>query len=42
MEIHTLLRALAERFPAVHLTRSWSWRDFDAVTEIAELRGGLR
>jgi cytochrome P450 len=67
MEVRALLRALAERFPDVHLTRPMTWRDFDAVepagelhalragareleprraaravTEVTELRGGLR
>ena len=42
MEIQTLLRALAERFPHVHLTSPAERRDFDAVSEVATLRGALR
>jgi len=42
MEVHALLHALAERFPGVHLTAPMTQRDFNAVTEVATLRGALR
>jgi cytochrome P450 len=41
-EITTLLQALAERHPNLHLTEPWSWRDFNAVTEVTSLRGALQ
>jgi cytochrome P450 len=41
MEIHALLQALVERFPGARLTAPWTWRDFDAVTEVTSLRGAL-
>jgi cytochrome P450 len=42
MEIHALLHALVERFPAAHLTAPLAYRDFNAVTEVTTLRGTLR
>jgi cytochrome P450 len=42
LEMSTLLEALVERFPAMHLTAPWRWRDFNAVTEVETLRGALR
>jgi cytochrome P450 len=42
LEISTLLQALVERYPEIHLTGPWSWKDFNAVTEVETLRGRLR
>jgi cytochrome P450 len=42
LEISTLLQALVERYPEIHLTGPWSWKDFNAVTEVESLRGRLR
>jgi cytochrome P450 len=42
MEVHALLEALVARFPGVRLAAPMTWRDFDAVTEVETLRGGLR
>jgi len=41
MEVHALLEALVARFPGVRLSAPMTWRDFDAVTEVATLRGAL-
>ena len=41
-DVRTLLEALVERYPAIHLTAPWSYRDFNAVTEVESLRGALR
>jgi cytochrome P450 len=41
MEIHALLQALVARFPGARLTAPLAQRDFNAVTEVATLRGGL-
>ena len=42
LEMSTLLQALAERYPGIHLTGPWSWKDFNAVTEVETLHGRLR
>jgi hypothetical protein len=42
MEVRALLDAMADRFPGAHLTTPMIQEDFDAVTEVAELRGALR
>jgi cytochrome P450 len=42
MEVHELLHALVERFPRVRMTAPLEVRDFNAVTEVATLRGALR
>ena len=41
MEVRALLQAMTERFPGAHLSAPMTQEDFDAVTEVSELRGTL-
>ncbi len=42
MEVRALLEAMAERFPDARLSAPMTQEDFDAVTEVSELRGTLQ
>ena len=42
MEVRALLEAMTERFPGARLSAPMTREDFDAVTEVSELRGALR
>jgi cytochrome P450 len=41
MEVRALLEAMVERFPRARLTAPMIQEDFNAVTEVAHLRGTL-
>jgi cytochrome P450 len=41
MEVRALLESLVERFPGTRLSLPMTQEDFDAVTEVSELRGTL-